>query len=277
MNWLDRLSSVVEFRLFRIGGEAITPVDLFVFACILILTVASARTLANLIQKRLVRVQPGSRYTLARLAQYLTWISGTAIGLKLLHINLTALAVVAGALGVGIGLGLQSIAANFLAGLVLLFERPIEVGDVVSLQGAEGTVFQINFRSTTILTGDNIAIIVPNSQLVNGAVTNWSHQGRRVRIHVPVSVAYGSNFKAVTEGLLAAAGATEDVLKDPEPSVQFMSFAETFLNFELLAWIEDPTRHSAIRSRLHFAVEEQLTGRGIALGSAPKAAFERAE
>src|SRR5258706_14727360 len=114
MDWLERLSRVVAFRLFRIGGENITPVDLFIFACVLILTMATARWLANVIQKRLVRGQPGSRYTLARLAQYLTWVSGVAIGLKLLHINLTALAGVAGGLGLRLGLGVQGLASDFL-------------------------------------------------------------------------------------------------------------------------------------------------------------------
>ena len=171
--------------------------------------------------------------------------------------------VVAGALGVGIGFGLQNIVANFVAGLVLLFERPIEVGDRVTVQDVEGNVRDINFRATTVLTTDNITVIVPNSQFLNNPVTNWSHGDPRVRIHVPVGVAYGSDVEKVTRSLLGVAAATEGVLKDPAPSVFFRDFGDSSLDFELLVWIDQPARHIQIRSRINYAIDAAFRKEGI--------------
>jgi potassium efflux system protein len=263
MDWTERLARILEYHLFKIGGDPITPIDVLLFGCVLVLTFAAARSVRKLIEKRLVRVHPGARYTFARLAQYVTWVLGASFGLKILHIDLTALAVVAGALGVGIGFGLQNIVANFVSGLVLLFERPIEVGDRITIQDLEGNVRDINFRSTTIVTNDNITIVVPNSQFVNNEVTNWSHGDPRVRIHVPVGVAYGSDVAAVTEALLTVAGRTEGVLATPSPAVFFLEFGDSSLNFDLLVWMDDPAHHAQLRSRLNYGIDAEFRRRRI--------------
>jgi small-conductance mechanosensitive channel len=266
MNWLDQLDRILEHRLFVIGGEPVRLIQLILFLVTLVVTLYAARLIRKLLERHLLThfaLHAGARYTLARLAQYLIWVFGLAVALKTLQFDLTTLAVVAGALGVGIGFGLQNIVANFVAGLVLLFERPIEVGDRVTVQDVEGNVRDINFRATTVLTNDNITVIVPNSQFLNNAVTNWSHGDPRVRIHVPVGVAYGSDTEKVTRSLMGVAAATDGVLKDPAPSVFFREFGDSSLDFELLVWIDQPARHLQIRSRLNYGIDAAFRKEGI--------------
>jgi small-conductance mechanosensitive channel len=264
MEWTERLKQILYFQLFEIGGQAITPIQLVIVVITLIVTLSIARSIGRLCEQRLLRhIETGARYTLIRLTQYAIWAVGIMIGLKVLNIDLTAIAVVAGVLGVGIGFGLQSIVANFVAGLVLLFERPVKVNDRVTVENIEGNVVNISFRSTTIVTNDNISIIVPNSEFINRTVINWSHGDPRVRIHVPVGVAYGSDVELVTRTLLEVAAATESVLREPAPMVWFREFGESSLNFELLVWIEQPERHLRLRSRLNYAIDTAFREHGI--------------
>lgn len=263
MDWIQRLE-ILHYRIFEMAGQAITPAELIVLTALFFITLFTARFMRRLLEQGLLRrLEEGHRYTFARLAQYLVWVLGIMTGLKVVNIDLTAIAVVAGALGVGVGFGLQNIVANFFAGLVLLFERPIKVGDRVTVQSVEGNVAEIKFRSTTIVTNDNIAIIVPNSHFINQTVINWSYGDTRVRIHIPVSVAYGSDLNAVTSSLLAVAAATDGVLKDPAPSVRFREFGDSALNFELLAWTDQPKGHFWLQSRLNYAIEADFRRKGI--------------
>ncbi|GBC81093.1 Mechanosensitive channel MscK [bacterium HR10] len=264
MEWTERVRRILDFHLFDIGGRAITPVQLVVVVITLTLTFAIARLAEKLCEQRFLRhLETGARYTLIRLTQYVIGAIGIVIALKVLNIDLTAIAVVAGVLGVGIGFGLQNIVANFVAGLVLLFERPIKVNDRVTVENIEGNVVSISFRSTTIVTNDNIAVIVPNSEFINRTVINWSHGDPRVRIHVPVGVAYGSDVELVTRTLLDVAFATERVLREPAPMVWFKEFGESSLNFELLVWTDEPEKHLQLRSRLNYAIEATFRERGI--------------
>ncbi len=256
MNWSELTEQVMHFQLFTIGGQGISPRHILMLGGAILVTLYLARWVGHLFQQRFFsQLQIGARYTLARLAQYLVWVIGIMVGLKVVHIDLTGIAVVAGALGVGIGFGLQNIVSNFVAGLVLLFERPIKVSDRVTVENVEGNVKEINFRSTTIVTNDNIAIIVPNSEFISRTVVNWSHSDSRVRIHVPVGVAYGSDVELVTRTLLEVADQNEDLLKDLAPTVWFKEFGESSLNFELLVWTDQPDRHFRVRSSLNYAID----------------------
>ncbi len=264
MNWIGKLDQILRYRIFEMAGQAITPVELIVLTAIFFVTLFVARSLRRLLEQGLLRhLEPGHRYTFARLSQYLIWILGIMLGLKVVNINLTAIAVVAGALGVGVGFGLQNIVANFFAGLVLLFERPIKVGDRVTVQDVEGNVAEIKFRSTTIVTNDNIAIIVPNSQFINQTVINWSYGDTRVRVHIPVGVAYGSDLDLVTSSLMGVAAEADGVLKDPAPTVRFQEFGDSALNFELLVWTDQPAGHFWLQSRLNYAIEASFRRKGI--------------
>lgn len=265
--WLDRLNEILEYS-FTIAGYGINPaqwaIRLLLLLLIFFLTRTVARWARGLHGHRLFsRVESGPRYTMVRLIQYFIYIVGAVVSLQALNINLTALTVAFGALGVGAGLGLQSVVANFVAGLVLLFERPIKVHDYVTTENIEGRVQEIRFRSTLIQTNDNIAIILPNSELTGRSLINWSHGDPNVRIHVPVGVAYGSDVQLVTEALLEVADQTEGVLKIPKPAVWFESFGDSSLNFVLLAWTGDPVHHRRIRSRLNYAIDAAFRRHGI--------------
>ena len=205
----------------------------------------------------------GPRYTLVRLIQYGVWLIGILIALKVLNVGLTALAVVVGVLGVGIGFGLQGVVANFVAGLVLLFERPVEVNDFVTTGEIEGKVLEIGFRSTRIVTNDNISIIVPNAQSINGTMINWSHGDSRVRIHIPVGVAYGSDLEAVKRTLLNVAAGTDGVLRKPASRVWFRGFGDSSLDFELRVWTDEPIHHERLRSVLNFEIHAAFREQGI--------------
>jgi len=261
---MERVDAVFSTQLFRIGGEAITPLHLLALALLLLLTGQLARLTRKLFEQRLLRAaESGARYTFVRLAQYAVWLIGLVLSLRILNIDPTAIAVVAGVLGVGAGLGLQGLVANFVAGLVLLFERPIKIRDRVTVESIEGNVEAISFRSTTIVTNDNIAVIVPNSDFINRSVINWSHSDRNVRIHAPVGVAYGSDVPLVTRVLLGVAAATPGVLPAPAPEVRFTEFGESSLNFELLVWTDEPEQHHGLRSRLNYGIDAAFRDAGI--------------
>ncbi len=239
--WSFDLAGLLRYPLIDYHGAVVTPLHLVVAAILAgdhRLSVARRRAVLSASLPRTSRRGRVTRW--ARLSQYAIWALGIAAALKQLGIDLTTLTVVAGALGIGVGFGLQNIVANFVAGFVLLFERPIKLNDRVTTESVEGNVVAINLRSTTIVTNDNIAIIVPNTEFISRTVTNWSYGDTRVRIHVPVGVAYGSDLTLVTRTLLDVAHACEGVLRDPPPMVLFKEFGDSSLNFELLVWLDEP-------------------------------------
>src|SRR5436190_8300708 len=174
-------------------------------------------------------------------------------------LNLTSLAVVAGAVGVGIGFGMQNIVHNFVSGLIILAERPIAIGDRIEVGGVAGQVKQIRLRSTTVLTNDNIAYIVPNSDFITHTVINWSHGDLKVRIRLKVSAAYGTDPVYLERLLLEVALAHPKVLRQPAPSVFFCGFGDSALEFELAVWtVEMISQPRQFKSELYFAIEKTL-------------------
>ncbi|HSR66461.1 MAG TPA: mechanosensitive ion channel domain-containing protein [Acidobacteriota bacterium] len=255
--WIQSIQSVGNFQLFTVSGNQITVGGLAVFLLTLVLTVFLGSFVKGLIRRRFSKIDEGPRYTLARLSQYVVWVVGLMVGLQALGIELTALMVVAGTLGIGIGFGLQDVVADFVSGLVLLLERPVRVNDYITTEDdVRGRVDSINFRVTRVLTNDNIAVIVPNSDLTDDAVINWSHRDERVRLRVPVGVAYGSDTSQVKDILLEVAEQNEEVLAQPQPQVRFAEFGDSSLNFQLHAWTDQPSGHFRITSDLNFAIDE---------------------
>ena len=171
-------------------------------------------------------------------------------------INLSSLALIGSALGVGIGFGFQDIARNFASGIVLLFERSIQVGDFIQVGEHLGVVEEVRTRSIVLKTLDRISIIVPNSRFLSDEVINWNHRRSVTRIHLPVGVAYGSDVKKVKAALLQAAAEHLEVLRNPAPQVFFIGFGDSSLDFELLVWTSDPSRQSPLKSDLCFRIEE---------------------
>jgi small-conductance mechanosensitive channel len=233
---------------------------------VLVVTLFLSRNISSLLDQRIAKrthLDPGLRYTIARLVRYLLVVIGVLIALKLFGIDLTSIAVVFTALSVGIGFGLQYIAADIVSGFILLFERPIRVGDRITIGEDEGDVQSINLRTTLVMTNDRIAIIVPNSKLVSQRVINWSYGDPRARISIPISVATTSDVNVVTETLLLAAQDVENVLTDPPPKVQFLRFGDYSLDFRLLVWTRHPSRHPQIKSDINYRIERLFRERGI--------------
>jgi small-conductance mechanosensitive channel len=204
------------------------------------------------------------QYAIAQVVSNIVLVVGIFIVLENTGIHLAALAVFAGAVGVGLGFGLQNIASNFISGLVILAERPITIGDRVEVAGITGQVQHIRARSTVIRTNDNIMMIVPNTKFIDSPVTNWTYGDRRVRFRIPVGVAYGSDVTKVQEALLAVAHENPHTLKEPEPSVFLEQFGENSIDFKLVVWSSEMSaRPSRYRSDLNFAIAEKFREAGI--------------
>ncbi len=245
---------------YRIGSVEFSVTRLIEGILILALVLLFSRTLSRLLQQSISKkayLDPGLRYTLGRLAQYLTIALGLLLSLKVaFNLDLTSIAVLFTALSVGIGFGLQYIAADIASGFILLFERPVRVGDRITIGDDEGDVQSINLRTTVVMTNDRISIIVPNSRLVSQRLINWSYGDPRARIAIPVGVATDSDIDVVTKTLLEAAEDVDNVLKDPPPKVQFLKFGDWSLDFRLLVWTNRPRLHTQIRSDINYRIEK---------------------
>jgi small-conductance mechanosensitive channel len=248
-------------------GVALSLVQIFLLIALLIAVFwFSSRTKRFLFNRFLVNsgLDRSLQYAIAQIVSNLVLVVGIFVVLENTGIHLGALTVFAGAVGVGVGFGLQNIASNFISGLVILAERPITIGDRVEVAGLAGQVELIRARSTVIRTNDNIAMIVPNTKFIDSPVTNWTYGDPRVRFRIPVGVAYGSDVNKVREALIAAGQSHPHVLHDPAPSVFLKQFGESAIDFELVVWSSEMShRPSRFRSDLNFAIEEKFREAGI--------------
>jgi small-conductance mechanosensitive channel len=204
------------------------------------------------------------QYAIAQVVSYIVLVVGIFVVLENTGIHLAALTVFAGAVGVGVGFGLQNIASNFISGLVILAERPITIGDRVEVAGIAGQVEHIRARSTVIRTNDNIMMIVPNTKFIDSPVTNWTYGDRRVRFRIPVGVAYGSDVNKVRDALLAVAHEDLHTLKEPAPTVFLDEFGDSSIDFKLMVWSSEMSdRPSRYRSDLNFAIADKFHEVGI--------------
>ena len=212
-----------------------------------------------MLQRRLAKrayLDPGLQYTLGRLTQYVIITIGILVALSVgVSLNLTSIAVIFTALSVGIGFGLQYIAADIASGFILLFERPVRVGDRITIGDDEGDVQSINLRTTVVITNNRVSIIVPNSKLASQRLINWSYGDPRARIAIPIGVSAESDIDLVTQTLLKAAEGVDNVLKDPPPKVQFLKFGDWSLDFRLLVWTNRPRLHMQIRSDINYRID----------------------
>ncbi len=262
-----RVQRYLTQPLFRMGGLPITMVFLLKTASFLCVLVLFSHFTMQFLQKRVLThtaLEVGQQYAIAKVISYLLFALGLIVGLQSLGLNLSSLVVVGGALGIGVGLGLQAIVSNFVAGLILLLEQPIKLGDRIEVGNTYGDVVRLRGRSTWIRTNDNLVIIVPNSEFIDQRVTNWTANDRRVRIALPVGVSYNSNPKVVREVILAIAQSHPDVLADPEPEVIFLDFGDSSLDFELRVWtIQQVQTPARLKSDLYFALFDAFRERGI--------------
>lgn len=251
----------------EIGGIEVTLRDILKLILAFLIVVFFCGVLRNFLRNRLLTklgIDPGNREAIATIVSYAIGIFGLIGILQSTGFNLASIAVVVGGLGVGIGFGLQDLTKNFASGITLLLEQKIKVGDFVEFDGLAGYVKTIALRSTIIRTREGGNIVVPNSNLIENRVLNWTNNSLSVgRIHISVSVAYSSDPVLVTETLLQVAHLEPTVLKDPAPRVNFIKFGDNSLIFELRVWVEPIDREPDIRSSLNFSIEYNLRKQGI--------------
>ncbi|MFW6358267.1 MAG: mechanosensitive ion channel family protein [Chroococcales cyanobacterium] len=262
----DALVKSIASDIFALGENEYSVLDFFILILLFIGLVIVAKTARRVLRLRVLSftgLNRAAQETIALIANYTIVFIGTIVVLQLWGLDISSLTVFAGVLGVGIGLGIQGIAKEFVSGLVLIFERPIQVGDFVEVGSLIGTVERINVRSTEIHTLDDITIIVPNSRFLDSEVINWSHHSSTSRLKIPVGVAYGSNLSTVRSALIEAAKDHPDVLSDPQPRVFFRGFGDSSLDFDLLVWINDPPKQFRIKSDLYFRIEALLRHRDV--------------
>jgi small-conductance mechanosensitive channel len=258
---------VLDARL-SIGALSLALGDFLAF----VLTVYLASVLSSLIEFVLAEdvfprlsLRPGLPYALSRLIKYAIVSVGFFVALLALGVNLNRVTVLGGALGIGVGFGLQNIVNNFVSGLILLFERPVRVGDAVQIGDVQGEVRRIGIRATTVRAWEGAEVIVPNSQLVAERVTNWTPADYRRRLDIPVNVAYGSAPDKVIQVLTEVAQSHPDVVASPVPVALFLGFGDSALQFQLRAWTSRLDRHLMVRSELGVAVYGALRDAGFSI------------
>ena len=275
--WLEQYKTWVMDQLtaslFTIGHTDVTLLRVMGLVAILLFVWWLAKGVEAAIQKIPYKHDSSSMsqsgiYALSRILRYIIWFFGTIMGLKFIGFDLGSLLLMGGAIGVGIGFGLQNIFSNLVSGIIILLEKTLKVGDFVDLEsGVAGTVSEINMRYTRITTNDDVDIIVPNSEFINGRVVNWTYGNQLRRMHVPFGVAYGSDKNKVRHAALKAANSVGFSVEDKHhhTEVWLVEFADSSLNFELVVWIDDkgvrmPNR---VKSIYLWEIETALKEAGV--------------
>jgi potassium-dependent mechanosensitive channel len=267
VTWIDlRGFGATIFYGFQVGDIIIDPASITLAIAVLVVGLLAARLFTFWLDRRVLartQLNPGVRDSIRTGTNYAAVFIAALVAISAAGVQFTHIAIVAGALGIGIGFGLQSIVNNFVSGLILLVERPIKVGDWIKVEGGEGTVKRINVRSTEIETFDRCSIIVPNSSLISESVSNWTHLDLMGRVRVPVRVSYDADPEMVRELLLQCAREHPRVLAFPKAFVLFMDFGASSLDFELRAYIGDVSYVAVIGSELRFAIFERFKKAGV--------------
>jgi len=257
---LGIIGNGLKYRFIFEEGRYTTPLKIIFALIVLFVSFFIARYIKTLLDEKVfykLRLERGLKQTLSTLTRYIIIGIAALIGLNLAGIPLRSLAIFAGAFGIGIGFGMQNIIGNFISGIILLFERPMRVGDVITLEdGTLGTIEKISARSTTIQTPDAITITVPNSKFIESRITNWTHPNKQMRGFVRVGVAYGSDTNLVKKCLLEIVKQNPNIKTYPEPFVRFAEFGDSALVFELYFWADDPGKRWFTQSELNFAIDE---------------------
>ncbi len=259
-DWLYK--PIVSFGDFKVDLSQI----LFLIFFVVLLFLFSRLIKMILIRKVLSRYvkEPGTAKATASIVQYFIIVIGLFIIIQTAGINLSTLTLLGGALGVGIGFGLQNVTNNFISGVIILFERPIKEGDYIEVGDIRGNVVKISPRSTTVLTNDNISVIVPNSDFISSTVINWSHTDRNVRFNFPVGVSYNEDPKKIRKILLEIVHNNPHVLKSPPPDLIFDDFGDSSLDFLLRVWTNDHiTKPIVLKSMLYYDIFEAFRKHNI--------------
>jgi small-conductance mechanosensitive channel len=260
---------ILDYSFFKMGALSVTPLFLIKSAAFLFFLIIVSKLMQRLVVSRLLNrlnIAAGLKFAIGRFTTYLFFLGGLFVGVQSLGVNLDSLVIFGGALGVGVGLGLQNVVSNFVAGLILLIEQPIRIGDRIETAGILGDVVRIAARSTWIRTNDNVVIIVPNNNFIDNSVTNWTANDPNVRISLPVGVSYAADPELVRTILLQAAHDHPHILRDPAPDVIFTGYGDNSINFELRIWTaEHAHTPSTLKSDLFFSLFKTFGEQGIEL------------
>jgi len=255
---LSWLKTTWNFELFHLGESPFTTKTfLLLILSLFLLCFISSKIRKVLVKKIFPRydLDIGVSQSMATIVRYVLIIIGLIIIFQTTGIDLSALGLLVGALGVGIGFGLQSITNNFISGLIILFERPIKVGDRIEVADLAGNIIDISARATTIITNDNIAVIVPNSDFINNRVINWSHNNKQVRLNFPVGVSYNEDPERIKKLLMEVANANPGILSSPKPYILFDGYGDSSLNFLVMVWTSEYIDQPRIlRSELYYEI-----------------------
>lgn len=258
---LKFLGDTFTTTIVTIGGQDYSVLELAKILALMVGLWLVVRTLTKIIRSRVLQAMGAGRDVqdaIALIIQIILVTLGFLILLQAVGIDISSLTILVSLIGVGVGFGLQNIANNFISGLIILLERPIQVGDFVKLEDLTGTVEHIGIRSTEICTLDRVTIIVPNSAFIDSKVINWSHGYPVSRLHIPLGVAYGSAIQQVRQAVLNAVKCHPQVLRYPKPQLWFEGFGDSSLDFNLLVWIREPRLQFRIRSDLYYLLEANL-------------------
>lgn len=270
-HFVHRIGDVLQLTWFRVGHVDVSLALLIGLILILLIPWYVARGAELMILsagRQRLTIRQSTIYALARITRYFVLAIGVLFGLTIVGLDLTSFALFGGAIGLGIGLGLQNVFSNFVSGVILLTEQTLNPGDFVELEsGIRGTVVEIGMRYTLIRTNSAVDIIVPNSEFTAGRVTSWTHGSRYRRLTIPFSVAYGSDKEKVRAAALSAARAVKTTVEDEtrRPDVWFTRFGDSALEFALLVWIgpDAITRPGATTSKYLWALDDALRASGI--------------
>jgi small-conductance mechanosensitive channel len=266
-SFLEWLENILNEDLISFGDSKLT----IGLALTLVLSFIALFVIAEWVRRFLVKhalkktqIAKGTKESIGTMVKYLIILGGIFSILQTKGIDLSAFGVLAGAIGVGIGFGLQNITNNFISGLIILFEQPIKVGDRIEVGDVSGDVVQINARATTVVTNDNISVIVPNSQFIDSQVINWSHNEHKIRFNFPVGVSYKEDPEKIKKILVEVANANPGIMKTPEADVLFDSYGDNSLNFNLRVWTSEyVNKPNVLKSQLYYAIFKRFTAENI--------------
>ncbi len=264
LHWVEE---IMNMSLFNLGDSKLTIGLLLTLILSFVILFVGAEWIRKLIINKILsryRLDIGTRKSIGTMVKYFLILAGIFSILQTNGLDLSAFGILAGAVGVGIGFGLQNITNNFISGLIILFEQPIKEGDRIEVGDVSGDVIKISARSTMIVTNDNISIIVPNSQFIDSQVINWSHNDRNIRFNFPVGVSYKEDPQKIKKILLEVAKNNSGVLNLPEPDVLFDEFGDSSLNFSLRVWTSEYiNRPKVLKSQLYYEIFRKFKEEGV--------------
>jgi len=265
--FIEWFKELMNYSLFNLGESNLT-IGLIItlsvsFVALFVITEWIRSFMIHKVLKR-YHIDTGTKQSIGTMIKYFLILAGVFSILQTNGIDLSAFGILAGALGVGIGFGLQNITNNFISGLIILFEQPIKVGDRIEVGDVSGDVIKISARSTMIVTNDNISIIVPNSQFIDSQVINWSHNERKIRFNFPVGVSYKEDPQKVRTILMEVAKGNNGVLDFPEPEVLFEDYGDSSINFNLRVWTSEYiNRPKILKSQLYYEIFRRFGEEGV--------------